>query len=69
MPRKRSADQWVGQTDEEELGISYGQIDKLRYRMIDQCMTRDELPNAGFAFDFIDTISTKIQNSHFRGTI
>ena len=64
--KQPSADLWAGQTDEEELGFSYRQVDELLYRMVDQRLTRAELVAAGFAAEFIDTVHAKIQNSHFK---
>lgn len=66
VEKKPSADLWAGQTDEEELGFSYRQVDELLYRMVDLRMTREELVGAGFEAEFIDTIYRKIQNSHFK---
>lgn len=66
VTKKPSADLWAGQTDEEELGFSYRQVDELLYRMIDLRMTRDELIAAGFEISFVDDIYKKVQNSHFK---
>ena len=66
IEKKPSADLWTGQTDEEELGFTYRQVDELLYRMVDLRMTAEELVAAGFEAEFIDTIYRKIQNSHFK---
>jgi NAD+ synthase len=66
IEKQPSADLWAGQTDEEELGFSYRQVDELLYRMVDLRMSREELLVAGFEAEFIDTIYGKIQNSHFK---
>ncbi len=66
IDKKPSADLWAGQTDEEELGFSYRQVDELLYQMVDLRLTRPELLVAGFEPSFIDTIYGKIQNSHFK---
>ena len=66
IEKKPSADLWAGQTDEEELGFSYRQVDELLYRMVDLRLTREELIAAGFSPEFIDTIYRKVQNSHFK---
>ncbi len=66
IEKQPSADLWAGQTDEEELGFSYRQVDELLYRMVDQRLTKQELVADGFESDFIDTIYAKIQNSHFK---
>ena len=66
VTKKPSADLWAGQTDEEELGFSYRQVDELLYRMVDLRLTRDELITAGFDAAFVDDIYKKMQNSHFK---
>jgi NAD+ synthase len=66
VEKKPSADLWAGQTDEEELGFTYRQVDELLYRMVDLRMNREELVVAGFEVEFIDTVYSKIQNSHFK---
>jgi NAD+ synthase len=64
--KEPSADLWAGQTDESELGFSYGEVDRLLYLMVDQRYTRPELIAAGFAEGFIDDISLRIMNSQFK---
>lgn len=66
ITKQPSADLWAGQTDEEELGFTYRQVDELLYLMVDQRLTRKELITAGFSAEFIDTIYKKVQNSHFK---
>lgn len=66
IDKKPSADLWAGQTDEEELGFSYRQVDELLYRMVDLRLSNDELLTEGFEADFIENIYGKIQNSHFK---
>lgn len=66
IEKKPSADLWAGQTDEQELGFTYREVDELLYRMIDLRMSRDELVAAGFAADFVSGIYLRVQNSHFK---
>ncbi len=66
IEKKPSADLWDGQTDEQELGFAYRDVDELLYRLVDLRMNRDELVAEGFAPEFIDTVSRKVQNSHFK---
>ena len=66
IEKQPSADLWAGQTDEEELGFSYRQVDELLYRMVDQRLTKQELAAEGFENEFIDSIYLKIQGSHFK---
>ncbi len=66
IEKKPSADLWAGQTDEQELGFTYREVDELLYRMVDLRCNRDELVARGFAPAFIDLIYGKVQNSHFK---
>lgn len=66
IEKKPSADLWAGQTDEQELGFTYREVDELLYHMVDLRMSRMELIAAGFAPAFIDKIYGKVQNSHFK---
>ena len=64
--KKPSADLWAGQTDEQELGFTYREVDELMYRMVDLRMTTEELLREGFAPEFIDNVRERIKNSHFK---
>ena len=43
IEKKPSADLWAGQTDEQELGFTYREVDELLYRMVDLRLNREEL--------------------------
>ena len=66
IEKQPSADLWAGQTDEEELGFTYRQVDELLYLMVDQRLTKPELVAEGIDVDFVESIYLKIQNSHFK---
>jgi NAD+ synthase len=66
IDKKPSADLWAGQTDEQELGFTYREVDDLLYRMVDLRLNREELVARGFAPAFIDLIYGKVQSSHFK---
>jgi NAD+ synthase len=66
IKKKPSADLWAGQTDEQELGFTYREVDELLYHMVDLRFSRAELVAKGFAPAFIDLIYGKVQNSHFK---
>jgi NAD+ synthase len=66
LDKKPSADLWAGQTDEEELGFTYREADRLLYYMVDQRYNREELVEMGFTKQFVDTIYWRVQNSHFK---
>jgi NAD+ synthase len=64
--KEPSADLWVGQTDEGELGFTYREVDRLLYLMVDQRYTRPELLAAGFAERFVDDVAQRIMFSQFK---
>lgn len=66
IDKEPSADLWAGQTDEEELGFAYRDVDELLYWMIEQRASNAELEKAGFSQEFVDRVYTRIQNSHFK---
>src|SRR5438445_1761083 len=51
-----SADLWVGQSDETELGFGYRLIDQLLYYLVDRRYTVFELKAEGFEDAFIEDI-------------
>ncbi len=60
---------WDGQTDEQELGISYAEIDTILFHMIDKRMPRKELVSQGFDGVKVDKIMHMIKNSEFKRTL
>ncbi len=61
-----SADLWAGQTDEQELGFTYEEADRLLYLLVDQRYTPGECIEAGFAQNFVDTVVKRIRRNHFK---
>lgn len=61
-----SADLWTGQTDEQELGFSYPEVDELLYLIVDRRYSREALLGRGFDADFVDRISARIMNSQYK---
>ena len=61
-----TADLWSGQTDENELGFSYHQVDRLLYRMIDERSGTAELVEMGFDEAFVERISRMVRSSQFK---
>ncbi len=66
VQKKPSADLWEGQTDEEELGFSYQEVDGLLYLMVDGRYSREELIESGFSERFVDEITRRIMSSQFK---
>lgn len=61
-----SADLWVGQTDEEEIGFTYEEMDALLYLMIDRRFARDELLSQGFSTAIVDGVMRLVQRSQYK---
>ncbi|UCD57660.1 MAG: NAD+ synthase [Candidatus Hydrogenedentota bacterium] len=61
-----SADLWVGQTDEAELGFTYREVDRLLYLMVDKRFAVSELVEAGYEEGFIKNVFEKIQRSQYK---
>lgn len=61
-----SADLWEGQTDEDELGFTYEDADKLLYLLVDQRYRPEDCVEAGFSQKFVDTVVRRIQRNHFK---
>ena len=66
VEKKPTADLWVGQTDEAELGFSYTLVDQLLYYMIDERRTDDELIAQGFEKHFIEKVKRLVQRNQFK---
>lgn len=61
-----SADLWAGQTDEQELGFTYEQADRLIFLLVDQRYSPEECVEAGFDPRFVQTVLTRIRRNHFK---
>ncbi len=61
-----SADLWVGQTDEEELGFTYAEADVVLYHMIDRRVRPAELVVAGFDATLVNGIRERVRLTHFK---
>jgi NAD+ synthase len=61
-----SADLWAGQTDEDELGFTYEEVDKLLYLLVDQRYSPQEAIEAGFSEKFVNAVTTRIRRNQFK---
>ena len=69
LDKPPSANLWHGQTDEDELGRLYEDIDKLLFFMIDNNLTDKKLVERGFSGDFIHDIRERIRNNSFKSEL
>jgi len=61
-----TADLWQGQTDEGEMGLTYGEVDRLLYNMFELGMGDDGLEAEGFSRAFILKVRGIIESSSFK---
>ncbi|GAP07976.1 NH(3)-dependent NAD(+) synthetase [Anaerolinea thermolimosa] len=61
-----SADLWVGQTDEGELGYTYAEVDRLLYLMVDERYTPEECIEAGFDPAFVRAVVERVRRNQFK---
>jgi len=61
-----SADLWTGQTDEEELGMTYEEVDRLLYLLVDHRYSPDDCVRAGFDKAFVNDVLERIRCSQFK---
>jgi NAD+ synthase len=61
-----SADLWVNQTDEGELGFTYAEVDKLLSLLVDQRFSPEDCVEAGFTPDFVNKVVERIRRNHFK---
>ena len=66
LKKPPSADLWSGQTDEQELGFTYEEIDKLLYFMVDTRASDTELMELGFEETFIASIRRRMKSQQFK---
>lgn len=66
IEKKPSADLWQGQTDEDELGFLYREVDQLLYYMIDEGRSDEELFEIGFEKHFINKVKQIMQRNQFK---
>lgn len=57
---------WKGQTDEEEIGFSYEEIDRILFRLVDLRRSKDQLIREGFDSRKVEKILHMIKSSEFK---
>jgi NAD+ synthase len=66
LDKPPSADLWIGQTDEEELGFTYSDVDQLLYLLVDHRYRSEDLIKAGFDRSFVHEVIDRIRHSQFK---
>ena len=66
VKKKPSADLWVGQTDEAEIGYTYEEIDKVLYLLVDQRMRIEEVISFGHPAKMTNDLYRMMMRSQFK---
>lgn len=70
LEKAPSADLWVGQTDEAELGFTYEAADQVLYLLVDERYTVAEAAEeSGFTADFVARIWERVKANHYKRTM
>ncbi|TMB92278.1 MAG: NAD+ synthase [Chloroflexi bacterium] len=66
LTKAPSADLWVGQSDEEELGITYALVDLILFHLFDERRTREDVVALGFDADVVDDVARRVRTSQYK---
>lgn len=66
IEKKPSADLWEGQTDEQEMGLTYKEADQVLYRLLEENKTVEEVLSEGFDRDLVDNIVRRMNKSEYK---
>jgi len=69
LNKKPSADLWEGQSDEDELGYTYKEMDDVLKQIIDNKKTRQEAIEEGFDEKLIDMLEYRVKSNAFKGKL
>jgi NAD+ synthase len=61
-----SADLWDGQTDEDELGFTYAEVDRLLLLLIDQGCSAQACVDAGYDEKFVHKVVERMRRNQFK---
>jgi NAD+ synthase len=66
LEKPPSADLWIGQTDEGEMGLAYAEVDRVLYLLVDERYTPEDCVEAGFDREYVDKILTRVRRNQFK---
>ena len=61
-----SADLWPGQTDEDEVGFTYAEVDRILFRLVDRRLSLDEVVADGFERELVERVDRMVAGSEFK---
>lgn len=66
LDKPPTADLWLGQTDEGELGFTYAEVDQLLYLLVDQRYRPEDCVEAGFHENFVRAVMNRVRRNQFK---
>ncbi|MAS32398.1 MAG: NAD(+) synthetase [Anaerolineaceae bacterium] len=69
LDKPPSADLWEGQTDEQELGFTYDDVDQVLFLLVDERYTVDEVVDEGFERSFVEKVWRRVKSNHYKRTM
>jgi NAD+ synthase len=66
LAKPPSADLWPGQTDEGELGVTYAEVDRLLYLLVDERQSAETCIEAGFKQAMVRKIIERIRRNQYK---
>lgn len=66
LAKAPSADLWAGQSDEDELGVTYAEVDRLLHHLVDEGLGERQLASLGFAPALVSRIAARVQAMAFK---
>lgn len=66
IEKRPTADLWPGQTDEDEMGLTYADLDAILFRMIDERIPIDEVVATGFDKKTVSRIESLVRKNQFK---
>jgi NAD+ synthase len=64
-----SADLLPGQTDEDDLGFAYEEVDQMLYLLVDERYTPEELLGVGFPRAMVERVLNLVRINHYKRTM
>jgi NAD+ synthase len=66
LAKRPSADLWEGQADEDELGFSYADADRLLHHLVDEKLAPRQLASLGFAPELVERVTARLRAMAFK---
>jgi NAD+ synthase len=66
LTKAPSADLWEGQSDEDELGFTYAEVDHLLHHMVDEGLGSRQLAALGFRGEMVEKVAARMKAMAFK---